>query len=60
MTDAHDARINLGNWFVTMLDELDEDKVDNVNAITDLQGRIAKAFAELRLAHGIGSTGPGT
>ncbi len=52
--------MELASWFVKMLEELDEDFVDDPAAIEDLQGRVAKAFAEWRVKWGYGMGGPGT
>lgn len=61
MTDkAHEQRMELATWFATMLKELDEDHVDDPEAISDLQGRIAEAFADWRIATGYGMGGPGS
>ncbi|PWU18883.1 MAG: hypothetical protein C5B48_14300 [Candidatus Rokuibacteriota bacterium] len=59
--DVHEAKMDLGNWFAKMLDELDEDAVDDPDAIMELKGRIANAFAEWRMASGWGiAKGSGT
>jgi hypothetical protein len=51
--------MELGKWFMTMLDELDEDSVDDADAINKLRGMVAEAFATWRLETGYGLTGPG-
>jgi hypothetical protein len=55
-----DARIELGQWFMKMLEELDEDQVREVEAIDDLKDRVAETFARWRLGHGYGVGGRGT
>jgi hypothetical protein len=60
MADPHDARMELGNWFATILKELDEDFVNNPKAISDLKDKVALAFAEWRIKWGYGIQGPGT
>jgi hypothetical protein len=59
MSDGHEARMELGNWFATILKELDEDFVDDPKAIDDLKGKVAMAFAEWRMETGYGKAGPG-
>lgn len=58
--DGHEARMELASWFAKMLEELDEDHVTNPEAILNLKGRVARAFAEWRMATGYGMSGPGT
>jgi putative transposase len=60
MADAHEARMALANWFVKILEELDEDFVDDPAAIENLKDRVAEVFAEWRIATGYGMGGPGT
>jgi hypothetical protein len=60
MSDGHEARMALANWFATILEELDEDAVEDPAAVDDLQGRLANAFAEWRMETGYGMAGPGT
>jgi hypothetical protein len=50
----------LGRWFMKMLEELDEDFVDDPQAVENLQGSIAEAFAEWRNRWGYGLQGPGS
>jgi hypothetical protein len=45
---------------MTMLNELDEDHVEDVEAINDLKHAVADVFAGWRVRHGIGLGGPGT
>lgn len=58
--DPHEARMSLASWFAKMLAELDEDHVEDAAAIENLQHRIAKAFAEWRIATGYGMRGRGS
>jgi hypothetical protein len=60
MLDAHEAKLGLGQWFMKMLEEIDEDNVTDPAVIADLHGRIAETFADWRTVHGIGMRGPGT
>jgi hypothetical protein len=51
--------MDLGNWFLKMLEELEQDNVLDAAAIDDLRGRVAEAFADWRVKWGYyGPTGP--
>lgn len=56
--DPHEARMALGTWFMTMVDELEEDFVDDPQAIENLQACVAEAFAEWRSRWGYGLQEP--
>ena len=59
MPDAQEARLELGQSFMRMLEEIDEDNVTDPVVIADLNGRIAEAFADWQTAHGITPRGAG-
>ena len=60
MNDAHPARMELGEWFMKVLDELDEKHVDDAAAIESLKCRRVIALADWRIASGYGLGGRGT
>ena len=51
--------MELGQWFAKMLDELDEDIVDDAEAIDLLRAKFAVAFADWRIESGYGLRPPG-
>jgi hypothetical protein len=57
MSDAFDARMELGTWFMKMLNEIDQDHVEDAAAIEKLKGMIAEAFAQWRIDTGYGMLG---
>jgi len=59
MPDAQEARLELGQSFMRMLEEIDEGNVTDPVVIADLNGRIAEALADWRTARCIGMRGPG-
>jgi hypothetical protein len=60
MPDAHEAKLELGQWFLKMLEEIDEGNVTDPAVVADLQKRLEETFADWRTAHGIGMEGPST
>lgn len=60
LIEGDQARLELARWFAKILDELDEDHATDPDALSDLQHRIALAFAQWRAATGYGMRGPGT
>jgi hypothetical protein len=60
MPDAHEAKRELGQWFMKMPKEIDEDNVTDPAVIADLHDRIAQMFADCRTVHGIGMRRLGT
>jgi hypothetical protein len=52
--------MRLATWFAEMLEELDEDSVDDAEAINKLRGKVAEAFAIWRVETGYGMRGPDT
>jgi hypothetical protein len=58
--DPHEARMRLASWFAKMLEELDEDFVDDAEAINKLRGKVAEAFADWRTETGYGMRRRGT
>jgi hypothetical protein len=57
MSDAFAARKELGTWFMTMLNEIDQDHVEDAAAIDKLKGMVAEAFAQWRIDTGVGMLG---
>lgn len=44
------AQIDLGNWFIKLLAELDKDELSDSAALEDLKQRVVTAFVEWRMA----------
>ncbi len=57
MNDPFEARQELGTWFMQMLNELDQDRVEDASAMEKLKGMISEAFAQWRLDTGYGLYG---
>ena len=57
MNDAFEARMELGNWFMQMLNDIDQDHIEDEAALHRLKGMIAEAFAQWRLDTGYGMLG---
>ena len=57
MSDAFEARMELGSWFMQVLNEIDQDHVEDPSAIEKLKGMVAEAFAQWRLDTGYGMLG---
>jgi hypothetical protein len=60
MPDAHEAKLELGQWFMKMLEKIDEDDVTDPAVIANLHKRLEETFTEWRTAHGLGMQGPST
>jgi len=52
MNDPFAARMELGTWFMHMLNEIDQDYVEDHATIDKLKSMIAQAFAQWRLDTG--------
>ena len=57
MSDAFEARRELGTWFMQMLNEIDQEHVEDEAGINKLKGMISEAFAQWRLETGYGMLG---
>ena len=55
MSDAFEARRELGTWFMQMLNEIDQEHVEDEAGINKLKGMISEAFAQWRLETGYGT-----
>ena len=57
MNDPFAARMEVGTWFMHMLNEIDQDYLEDEATIDKLKSMIAQAFAQWRLDTGYDSFG---
>ena len=52
MSDPFEARKSCGNWFMQLLNEIDQDRIEDEASLNKLRGMVAEASAQWQLETG--------